>query len=217
MRSWHNVVGGSLMFPCIIGVIGWMAVPLVVAASTPLPPIESYSAVAQPWRDVDLSFSRPGRVVKILVHRGQVVKAGQLLAEENDQQQKIADQLAKLSANSTLRIQAAQAELAQDTVSLNRTQWAASQHAANAIDAQLDNSDQSGRIGDSSGDGSAGSLAAVNTSNRFELTSTDAALSPSPTSAAAAKLPSVVLGNLDAGLLPNVLESPLTNGSLWNA
>ena len=90
----------------------------------------AYPAVAKPWRDVNLSFSRPGRVVKILVHRGQAVKAGQVLAEENDQQQKIADQLAKLSANSTLRIQAAQAELAQDTVSLNRTQLAAGKHAA---------------------------------------------------------------------------------------
>ena len=58
----------------------------------------SYPAVAKPWRDVNLSFSRPGRVVRILVRRGQVVKAGQLLAQENDPQQKIAAQLAKLTA-----------------------------------------------------------------------------------------------------------------------
>ena len=96
----------------------------------------SYPAVAKPWRDVDLSFSRPGRVIKILVHRGQVVKAGQLLAQENDQPQKIAAQLAKLAADSMLRVQAAQAELAQDQVSLKRTQWAASQNAATPFEVQ---------------------------------------------------------------------------------
>jgi multidrug efflux system membrane fusion protein len=96
----------------------------------PTPKDLSYPAVAKPWRDVNLSFSRPGRVVKILVRRGQIVKKGQVLAEENDRQQKIAAQLADLAGHSTLRIQAAQAELAQDAVSLKRTQWAAGQHAA---------------------------------------------------------------------------------------
>ena len=96
----------------------------------------SYPAVAKPWRDVNLSFSRPGRVARILAHRGQVVKAGQLLAEENDPQQKIAAQLAKLTAESTLRIQAARAELAQDQVALKRTQWAASRNAATVFEVQ---------------------------------------------------------------------------------
>ena len=117
-----------------IGVIllALMATPAVYASS----PAVSYSAVAQPWRDVDLSFSRPGRIIKILVHRGQLVKSGQVLAWENDQQQKIAAQLAKLTAESTLRIQAAQAELAQDQLALKRTQWAASQSAATPFEVQ---------------------------------------------------------------------------------
>ncbi len=123
-----------MLVAAVIGVMvgRGMAAPVSADAA----PVESYSAVAKPWRDVDLSFSRPGRVVKILVHRGDVVKAGQLLAEENDPQQKIAARLAKLAADSTLRIQAAQAELAQDAVSLKRTQWAAGQHAATPFEIQ---------------------------------------------------------------------------------
>ena len=118
--------------PILITFVGaWLAVPTTPAAAS-----TSYSAVARPWRDVNLSFSRPGRVVKILVHRGQLVKGGQVLAQENDQQQNIAAQLAKLTAESTLRIQAAQAQLAQDQVDLKRTQWAASQHAATSFEVQ---------------------------------------------------------------------------------
>ena len=122
------VVGGIFGALCATSSVALLAVSPAIAEPTPM--AISYPAVAKPWRDVKLSFSRPGRVVKILIHRGQVVKAGQVLAEENDRQQKIAAQLAKISADSTLRIQAAQAELAQDTVSLKRTQWAAAQLAA---------------------------------------------------------------------------------------
>lgn len=132
----ENVIGGIFVSLCIIGILAWISAPLATVAAAPPRSAISYSAVAKPWRDVNLSFSRPGRVVQILVHRGDVVKAGQLLAEENDLQQKIAAQLAKLSANSTLRIQAAQAELAQDQVSLKRTQWAASQNAATPFEVQ---------------------------------------------------------------------------------
>ncbi len=132
MPSMKRNPAGKYLLLAVTGVMvaHSMATPVSVSQNT------AYSAVAKPWRDVNLSFSRPGRVVKILVHRGQVVKAGQLLAEENDQQQKIAAQLAKLTAESTLRIQAAQAQLAQDQVDLKRTQWAASQHAATPFEVQ---------------------------------------------------------------------------------
>ena len=123
-------VGGSCATIVVAGILAALFALGGVTRAADTSPAVSYSAVAKPWREVDLSFSRPGRMVKILVHRGQQVKSGQLLASENDQQQKLAAKLAGLMAKSTLRIQAAQAELAQDTVSLKRTQWAASQHAA---------------------------------------------------------------------------------------
>ena len=96
----------------------------------------SYPGLADPWRDVNLSFSRPGRITRIAVRRGQVVKAGQWLAAENDQPQLLARRLARLNAQSTLRIQAAQAQLAQDQVALSRTQWAAKQKAATPFEVQ---------------------------------------------------------------------------------
>ncbi len=123
LDSCLSLIAGTLLYAVL-------AVPATQASTV------SYPAVAKPWRNVNLSFSRPGRIVKILVHRGQLVKLGQLLAKEDDQEQKIAAQLAGLTADSTLRVQAAQAELAQDRVLLQRTQWAAGQKAATSFEVQ---------------------------------------------------------------------------------
>lgn len=108
----------------------WISAGVAAAGS------ETYSAVARPWREVDLSFSRPGRVAKVFIHRGDVVKAGELLARQDDRQQVIAARMAELSARSQLRIEAAQAELAQDQISLKEILWAAGKHAATTFEVQ---------------------------------------------------------------------------------
>ncbi len=121
--------------PALVGLVAVLVVSITNGAPTPalIPPgraVVSVSAVAEPWRDVNLSFSRAGRIEKILVHRGQKVAEGQVLAEESDAQQLVQEQVAAVAANSTVRIDAAKAQLAQDAVDLKKKQWAAARHAA---------------------------------------------------------------------------------------
>ncbi len=133
MRSFVQWNSGLLSLVAAMVLI-FGGLPSVLAANAPSTAAKSYRAIAQPWRDVNLSFSRPGRVRRIAVHRGELVKAGQLLVRESNAAQLLALELAKLKANSILRVQAAQAELAQDQVTLKRTQWAASRNAATSFE-----------------------------------------------------------------------------------
>ncbi|NNM85707.1 MAG: HlyD family efflux transporter periplasmic adaptor subunit [Phycisphaerales bacterium] len=127
--------GDGWRLPALAGLVGVLAVSITAgAAARPLPAAAGgavgVSAVAQPWRDVNLSFSRAGRIEKIMVHRGDVVAKGQVLARQADQQQLLQEQMAAVAANSTVRIDAAKAQLAQDAVDLKKKQWAAARHAA---------------------------------------------------------------------------------------
>ncbi len=133
MRSFVQWNSGLLSLVAAMVLI-FGGLPSVLAANAPSTAAKSYRAIVQPWRDVNLSFSRPGRVRRIAVHRGELVKAGQLLVRESNAAQLLALELAKLKANSILRVQAAQAELAQDQVTLKRTQWAASRNAATSFE-----------------------------------------------------------------------------------
>jgi RND family efflux transporter MFP subunit len=109
---------------------------LSVLAAATAARCDSYPAKAMPWQDTSLGFSAPGRIVAVPIHHGEVVQAGQILVREEDDDERLAMEMAKLQAESTLRIQAAQAELDSDKVDLARTQAAASQNAATPFELQ---------------------------------------------------------------------------------
>ena len=133
----RNENGKSYRLILLSSVCAWLVIASCASTSfAENTAATSYPGLANPWRDVNLSFSRPGRIARIAVRRGQVVKAGELLAAESNQPQLLARRLARLNAQSTLRIQAAQAQLAQDQVALSRTQWAAKQQAATPFEVQ---------------------------------------------------------------------------------
>jgi HlyD family secretion protein len=72
-----------------------MVASLMTAISTPGLAQESarpkgYQAVTKPSKDVLISFVRPGRVVEMLVDVGDEVKAGQLVARQDDAEEKAA-------------------------------------------------------------------------------------------------------------------------------
>jgi len=108
-----------------------LLIPVVSAARG-----DSYTGKAMPWQDASLGFTDAGRIVEVPIHHGEVVLQGQLLAREDDDDQRDAMEMAKLEADSTLRIQAAQAQLDEDKVDLQRTQAAASQNAATPFELQ---------------------------------------------------------------------------------
>ena len=135
-----NAAKSAPHLPAAAAAVTTLILSLLLAAPTACaktqPPMVGVTGVARPWRDVQLSFSRAGRIEKIFVHRGQMVKAGQILAQESDDRQILERQVAALAAGSTVRIQAAEAQLAQAEVNLKKERWAASQHAATDFEVQ---------------------------------------------------------------------------------
>jgi RND family efflux transporter MFP subunit len=87
-------------------------------------------AVTKPSADIELSFARPGRIGEVLVKEGEAVKAGQLLARQEDKVEQI--QLLQLMAKAENRtkIGAAEAELLQKKEDLKKIEEAKKKGAA---------------------------------------------------------------------------------------
>jgi len=66
-------------------------------------PIE---AVTKPSQDVILSFTHPGRVAELLVKEGDLVKAGQIVAKQDDTEEQAALDVAQAQADDNTRYEA---------------------------------------------------------------------------------------------------------------
>ena len=89
-----------------------------------------YPAVTHPSEERSLGFSFPGIVREVQVKEGERVKQGQVLMKLDDRIEVNNLQSLKLVADSTLRVDYAQAELAQKKVVLKRLQELAEKNAA---------------------------------------------------------------------------------------
>jgi RND family efflux transporter MFP subunit len=87
-------------------------------------------AVTKPSADIELSFVRGGRVAEVLVKEGDAVKAGQLLASQDDQVEQIQLLQLKAKAGNQMRIRAAEAEMLQKEEDLKKIQGARKKGAA---------------------------------------------------------------------------------------
>jgi RND family efflux transporter MFP subunit len=87
-------------------------------------------AVTKPSADIELSFVRVGRVAEVKVKEGDVVKAGQLLASEDDKVEQLQLLQLKAKAVNRTRIDAAAAELAQKEEDLKKIEGAKKKGAA---------------------------------------------------------------------------------------
>ncbi len=104
----------------------WMALVAVLAGSaSSLLAGGGVAAITKPSGDVTLSFIRPGRIEKVLVKEGQVVKAGQLLVQQDDAAEQAHLAQLKAQAEDTTRVKAAEAQLDQKKLDLKKTQAAA--------------------------------------------------------------------------------------------
>jgi len=77
-------------------------------------------AITRPSEDRTLSFTRPGRIAKLLVQEGDKVRTGQLLVQLDDEAERVELELLEVQAKDETRIQAAQAQLDQKTVEVRR-------------------------------------------------------------------------------------------------
>ena len=116
--------------------VNWLVLGLIFLAfgsstASGQSPIE---AVTSPSKDVTMSFTRPGQVAEVLVKDGDRIEATQVLVSLNDRVEQSA--LAKLKAESedTTEIEAAQAQLAQSRVDLEKMEWAHERGAATALE-----------------------------------------------------------------------------------
>lgn len=93
-------------------------------------------AITRPSADITLSFVQPGRVAKVHFKEGDVVRAGQVLARQDDAVEQA--QLAQLKAQSenTTQIRASEASLAQKKVDLEKLEIAAARNAATPLEVQ---------------------------------------------------------------------------------
>jgi len=91
---------------------------------------QSVEAITRPSADVALSFVRAGQVAEVLVKEGDAVKAGQLLARQDDTAEQIQLEQLKAEAEDTVRVEAAEAQLAQKREDLKKLEWAQKEGAA---------------------------------------------------------------------------------------
>jgi RND family efflux transporter MFP subunit len=88
----------------------------LLAVSTVAHAEKGIDAITKGSQDVTLSFDRPGRIVELPVKEGDTVKAGQLVAREDDSEEEAALSLAKITAEDMTTIKAEQAVLEQKRV-----------------------------------------------------------------------------------------------------
>ncbi|MHC4986859.1 MAG: efflux RND transporter periplasmic adaptor subunit, partial [Planctomycetota bacterium] len=89
-----------------------------------------------PSKDVTLSYTRSGMIAAVLVRDGDQVRAGQVLVRLDDLAEQVA--LAKLKAESedVTQVLAAEAQLAQSRVDLEKTEWAFERGAATNLEVE---------------------------------------------------------------------------------
>lgn len=94
------------------------------------------AAITNPSADVTLSFVQPGRIERIHIKEGDAVKAGQVLAQQDDAVDRA--RLAQLEADSKnmTNIEAGKASLAQKKVDLQKLEIAAARNAATELEVE---------------------------------------------------------------------------------
>jgi RND family efflux transporter MFP subunit len=93
-------------------------------------------AITRPSADRTLSFVQPGRVAKIYFKEGDVVKAGQVLVQQDDAVERAQLAHAQAQSQDTTQIQASEASLAQKRVDLKKLEKAAARNAATELEVE---------------------------------------------------------------------------------
>lgn len=93
-------------------------------------------AITRPSRDGTLSFVQPGEIAKVLVKVGDTVKAGQLLVQLDDAVEQAQLKQLKAEAEDVTRVAAAEAQLAQKKLDLQKVEMAAAGNAATKMEVE---------------------------------------------------------------------------------
>ncbi|UCD35682.1 MAG: efflux RND transporter periplasmic adaptor subunit [Nitrospiraceae bacterium] len=99
-------------------------------------PSEGIPAITIPSADVTLSFIQPGRIAKVHVREGDVVKAGQILVQQDDSAEQAQLALIRKQSEDMTQIESREADLAQKKLYLERIQWAASRGSSTEMEVE---------------------------------------------------------------------------------
>ena len=116
--------------------IGCVACGLAAVGASADVCLGSIPAIALPSKDVTLSFVRPGRVARIFVKEGDVVKGGQVLVQLDDAAERIRLQKLKVQADDEIAVKAGEAKLAKQKVDLKRIEWAFKEGVATELEVE---------------------------------------------------------------------------------
>ena len=99
-------------------------------------PTSGIRAVTHPSADITATFVLPGRITGVYFKEGDLVKANQVLIQQDDAAEQV--QLAQLKAQSedTTQIRASEASWAQKKVDLQKLEKAAASNAATALEVE---------------------------------------------------------------------------------
>jgi len=97
---------------------------------------QGVDAITRPSEDITLSFVRPGRVQKMLVREGDTVRPGQLLVRLDSAEEEAAMAVLEAQSKDETRIKAADAQLAQKKVDLERIRLAKKKGVATDLEVQ---------------------------------------------------------------------------------
>jgi RND family efflux transporter MFP subunit len=95
-------------------------------------------AITKPSQDVTLAFARPGLVTKVLVKKGDWVKAGDVVAQQDDTEEQAAYEVAKGEADDTTRVYAQEKIRDQKQKSYERKQQSGVANQTELDEARLD-------------------------------------------------------------------------------
>lgn len=93
-------------------------------------------AITRPSKDPTLSFVRAGRIAEVLVKKGDVVQAGQVLVRQDDEAEQVQLEQLQAQAEDTTRIAAAQADLDQKKVDLKKYEEAKTKGVATDLEVE---------------------------------------------------------------------------------
>ncbi len=114
--------------------------PAVFIASMALPAFANsepgITAITNPSADRALSFIQPGLIAKVHFKEGDVVKAGQVLVQQDDAVERARLAQLEADAQNMTNIEAGKASLAQKRVDLKKLEKAAALNAATALEVE---------------------------------------------------------------------------------
>jgi RND family efflux transporter MFP subunit len=115
---------------CLAVIIAAIVVPVCANSGVGI------AAITNPSADITLSYVQPGRIAKVHFKEGDTVKAGEVLAQQDDAAERA--RLAQLEAESqnTINIKAGEASLAQKKVDLKKLEKAAALNAATDLEVE---------------------------------------------------------------------------------